>query len=292
MILYVVSDLFQSPAQVLVNAVNTVGVMGKGIAADFRQFFPEMFEQYRDLCAREQFSVGQLWLYRTPHKSVLNFPTKQHWRDPSKLEYIEAGLHKFAATYADKGITSVSFPLLGSGLGGLDWESQVRPLMESVLEPLPINIYIHLYEPNNPFAQLRDTELLRSWLAGIPQTIPFSRFLNDVMALVQQQAAWTTLDDAAPFTAHYDERITLTAERGDPVILSESTLSDVWHYLRAAGYCHPGNLPAGLDANADLLTAVLARLDYIHPVYLARPGTPRQIGLYVIPPLQPKGSVQ
>lgn len=288
MIVYVVSDLFQSPAQVLVNAVNTVGVMGKGIAADFRQFFPDMFEQYRSLCERGQFTTGQLWLYKTPHKSILNFPTKQHWRDPSKLEYVEAGLHKFAATYIEKGITSISFPLLGSGLGGLDWETQVRPLMESVLEPLPINVYIHLYEPDNPFAQPRDTEALQAWLANVPPIIPFSRFLADIVAVAQQPRTWTTLDDGTPFGLHYDEtdrRITLTTADGDKVILSESTLADIWHYVRVAGYCLPGNLPAGLDTHASLLVALLTQLDYIMPVYVARPGALRQIGLHVLPPI-------
>jgi O-acetyl-ADP-ribose deacetylase (regulator of RNase III) len=297
MIIYVVSDLFQSPAQVLVNAVNTVGVMGKGIAAEFRQFYPDMFEQYRLLCERGQFDIGQLWLYKTPHKWVLNFPTKRHWRDPSELAFIEAGLEKFVHTYADKSITSVSFPLLGSGLGGLDWESQVRPLMERVLDPLPIDVYIHLYEPNNPFAQPRDIEALNEWLHGVPQTIPFSRFFEDVVAVVQNQRGWTTLDDYTTFNAHYDvteRRITLSADNGDSAVLSESTLSDLWHYLRATGYCLPGNLPSGMDAHSGMVVAVLSRLDYICPVYVERPGTSptgrssaiRQVGLYIIPPVE------
>lgn len=280
MILYVVSDLFQSPARVLVNAVNTVGVMGKGIAAEFRRYYPEMFEQYRALCEHGQFQVGQLWLYKTPHKWILNFPTKRHWRDSSRLEDIEAGLQKFAASYSEKGITSVSFPLLGSGLGGLDWENQVRPLMERYLEPLPIDVFIHLYDGTPEAAPA-------AWLASVPQTIQFARFWDDITALVQSQPTFQTLDDHTIFTAHFDEterRITLSSANGQAVILSESTLSDLWHYVRAAGYCLPGSLPSGLDTHAEMIVALLIRLDYLRPVTMMRPGALRQTGLHFIPP--------
>lgn len=96
---YVATSLFESPAQTLVNTVNTVGVMGKGIANDFRRLYPDMFERYQAFCAGGKFAVGQLYLYRTPHKWVLNFPTKQHWRSPSRMEWIEAGLQKFLDTF-------------------------------------------------------------------------------------------------------------------------------------------------------------------------------------------------
>jgi O-acetyl-ADP-ribose deacetylase (regulator of RNase III) len=146
MITYVVGDLFQSPAKVLVNPVNTVGVMGRGIAKDFKRIYPEMFEQYQMFCKQGQFNIGQLWLYKTPHKWILNFPTKKHWRQKSHPEYIEQGLQKFTDTYDEEGIASISFPLLGCGSGGLDWATVVRPLMEKYLGKLPIDVYIHLYE--------------------------------------------------------------------------------------------------------------------------------------------------
>lgn len=144
MITYMVGDLFTSPAKVLVNPVNTVGVMGKGIAKDFKRIYPEMFEKYQYFCEQGMFNVGQLWLYKAPHKWILNFPTKKHWRDKSKIEYLEAGLQKFADTYDSKGMLEVSFPMLGCGHGGLDWEKEVQPLMEKYLQPLPINVYIHV----------------------------------------------------------------------------------------------------------------------------------------------------
>ncbi len=144
MITYVQWSIFESPAKVLVNPVNTAGVMGKGLAQDFKKHYPEMFERYHTLCTQNQFQVGQLWIYTTPTKWILNFPTKRHWREKSRLEYISAGLDKFAATYKHKGITSISFPALGGGSGGPDWETEVQPLMERVLSPLPIKVYIHL----------------------------------------------------------------------------------------------------------------------------------------------------
>jgi O-acetyl-ADP-ribose deacetylase (regulator of RNase III) len=146
MITYAASDLFKSDAQVLVNAVNTVGAMGKGIALAFKQKYPEMFEQYRVLCKSGAFDIGQLWLYKSPEKWILNFPTKRDWRDKSQIEYVEAGLKRFVEIYEAEGISSISFPRLGCGLGGLNWENEVRPLMERYLNPLPISISIHIPE--------------------------------------------------------------------------------------------------------------------------------------------------
>lgn len=141
MISYVSGDLLKSNAQTLVNAVNTVGVMGKGIALAFKQAYPEMFTQYQALCMAKQLEIGTLWLYKSPEKWVLNFPTKINWRNPAKIEYIETGLQKFVESYAGMGVTSIAFPRLGCGAGGLDWE-QVQPHMERHLQPLPIEIQI------------------------------------------------------------------------------------------------------------------------------------------------------
>ncbi len=289
MITYVVSDLFLSPAKVLVNTVNTVGAMGKGLAYQFRQLYPEMYEQYQLICTRDQLRIGQLWLYSTPHKWVLNFPTKKDWRDPSRLEYIEHGLHKFVQTYAQKGITSVSFPTLGTGLGGLDWETMVRPLMERTLGQLPIDVYIHLYEPDNRFALNTPLALQRQWLHGIPQTPTFTHFRDDLAAVLKQRAQFETLDEGIPFNAAFDdfeERIILRGTSNEPITtLSESTLADVWHFIHSAGYCLPQNFPSGLDNHASYVVALLAQVKYIHPVYLSRMQGQRRVGLHYIPPV-------
>ncbi|MEO8608165.1 MAG: macro domain-containing protein [Chloroflexota bacterium] len=144
MIVYVHGDIFQSSAKVLANPVNTAGVMGKGLALAFKKHYPAMFEAYRTRCKNGQFQVGDLWLYKADDKWILNFPTKRHWGEKSTLEIIETGLQKFVSIYQEAGIESIAFPMLGSGLGGLDWEAQVCPLMEKYLQPLPIEIAIYI----------------------------------------------------------------------------------------------------------------------------------------------------
>ena len=91
MITYVTGNLFESPAQVLVNTVNTVGVVGKGIAKEFKIIYPMMFKRYQELCESGDFEIGKLWLWKSANKWVLNFPTKKHWRNPSHLSYIING---------------------------------------------------------------------------------------------------------------------------------------------------------------------------------------------------------
>lgn len=289
MITYVVSDLFQSPAQVLVNAVNTVGIMGKGVAERFKRCYPEMFAQYQQLCQDRRFSVGQLWLYRTPHKWILNFPTKVHWRDPSRQEYIEAGLPKLAASYADKGITSISFPLLGCGAGGLDWPTQVRPLMEHYLASLPVNVYIHLYEPDNPFAPPpRDFEAICAWLHGEPEPPTFTQFCDDLARVIRQKETFETLDTKEMFRVALDvdeRRMTIVPSLTEPTVISESLLSELWHYVRAAGYTLPQNLPGGLDTPH--IIALLAELPYFRPVLVseADDAAQRRMGIHYITPV-------
>ena len=143
MIHYVKGNIFDSPAQTIVNAVNTVGVMGKGLARAFRQRYPDMFRVYAKICERHLLAPGKLMIFCESDHWLLLFPTKEDWRDPSKMEYIESGLKKFADTYAQKGITSIAFPKLGCGNGKLNWD-EVRPLMEKYLNQLPIDIYIYV----------------------------------------------------------------------------------------------------------------------------------------------------
>lgn len=142
-IMEIYGDIFNSSCQTLVNTVNCVGVMSKGIALEFRNKFPEMYETYVKVCKQKQLKPGLLHLWTKSQPWVINFPTKYHWRFPSKMEYIEQGLKKFAETYSKKGITSIAFPELGAGLGGLRWEN-VKNLMYRYLTPLP-NIYVEIY---------------------------------------------------------------------------------------------------------------------------------------------------
>lgn len=143
MLTYIEGDIFSSPAQVLVNTVNTVGVMGKGIALEFKKRYPAMFQEYKEQCDKHKLIIGKLMLWYAPDHWILQFPTKEHWRNPSKLEYIEKGLMVFVRKYADYNISSIAFPKLGCGNGELAW-NDVKPLMEKYLKDLPIDVYIYL----------------------------------------------------------------------------------------------------------------------------------------------------
>lgn len=146
--------------QVLVNTVNTKGVMGKGLAKEFRDSFPKMYEDYRERCHQGQVRVGEPYLYKVPKEDwvakedkvpkeeelwILNFPTKEHWRHPSRLEWIEMGLKYFVAQYQSWGIKSIAFPQLGVRNGKLPWD-QVKPLMERYLGQIDIPVLIYIYD--------------------------------------------------------------------------------------------------------------------------------------------------
>ncbi len=150
-------NLFDSEMQTITNTVNTVGVMGAGIAKEFKYRYPrEMFEDYKKKCDESVLQVGKPYLWK-PHKNndtmlhdessvkwVLNFPTKKHWKSPSQIEWLENGLKYLQENYARWGITSLAMPALGCSLGGLPWK-QVRPIMEKYLQELDIEVEI--YEP-------------------------------------------------------------------------------------------------------------------------------------------------
>ena len=140
-----IGDMFASRAQTLVNTVNCVGVMGKGVALEFKRRFPLMFEEYVARCERKQVRLGEPYLYLDRGGAmVVNFPTKDHWRSPSRLSDIERGLDYFVQNVAAWDITSVAFPPLGCGNGGLEW-AEVGPLMYRKLANL--NIDVEVYAP-------------------------------------------------------------------------------------------------------------------------------------------------
>ena len=145
---YVTGNLLNSDAQALVNTVNCVGVMGKGIALQFKEQFPNNFEQYKIACSNNTITPGQLFCtYDYPtKKTIINFPTKQHWQNPSKLEWIETGLQSLRELLLNMKM-SIALPPIGCGNGGLDWKNQVQPLVHKYLDDLDTDIYMYTKEP-------------------------------------------------------------------------------------------------------------------------------------------------
>lgn len=144
-------DIFKSRAQTLVNTVNCVGVMGKGIALGFRKRFPQMHDDYVRRCDRGEVRLGRPYLYKQSSGPwVLNFPTKDHWRSVSRLADIEAGLDHLESHYGEWGIESLAVPPLGSGLGGLEWQV-VGPTLYSHLGRLdiPVELFVPFGTPHD-----------------------------------------------------------------------------------------------------------------------------------------------
>jgi O-acetyl-ADP-ribose deacetylase (regulator of RNase III) len=142
-------NLLTADAEALVNTVNTVGVMGKGIALQFKKAFPENFKDYKRACDHGEVQPGTMFVHQTgtiayPHL-IINFPTKRHWKGKSKLQDITAGLDDLVRVLRDHHITSVAVPPLGCGNGGLDW-AEVRPLIEDALKPVS-GLKVLLHEP-------------------------------------------------------------------------------------------------------------------------------------------------
>jgi O-acetyl-ADP-ribose deacetylase (regulator of RNase III) len=142
-------NLLNAQVEALVNAVNTVGVMGKGIALQFKQAFPENFAAYAKACRQGEVKIGRMFvteIMRLDGPSwIVNFPTKKDWRQPSKVEYIERGLTDLSRVIEQRRIRSIALPPLGCGLGGLDW-AVVRPLIESTFAVLP-SVRAVVFEP-------------------------------------------------------------------------------------------------------------------------------------------------
>jgi O-acetyl-ADP-ribose deacetylase (regulator of RNase III) len=253
-ITYVESDIFSSPAQTLVNTVNTVGVMGKGIAKTFKSIYPEMYEEYRQWCESGELSIGSLFLYRTAHKWVLNFPTKRHWRQASRLADIAAGLDTFCQTYADEGITSIAFPQLGCGNGGLDWERQVRPVMERSLGSLPVDIYIHVKPDVAAETNEVDEERTADWLRGEPQSRSYEDVWKDLQTVAEGLPDWSRI--AA------DGTLLLNLPKG-PIALRREDLFVLWHRLRSSGYLTPDDVSFSLEIQPEPVLDLLASLRYV-----------------------------
>lgn len=142
-------NILTADAEALVNTVNCVGVMGKGIALQFKKAFPENFKAYEAACRNKEVKPGRMFVFNTGQmfnpRFIINFPTKRHWRGKSRYEDIEMGLEALVQEVRERKIRSIAIPPLGSGLGGLQWE-QVKPMIEKAFATMP-EVQIKLFEP-------------------------------------------------------------------------------------------------------------------------------------------------
>lgn len=149
MIRFAQGDILKADSEALVNTVNCVGVMGRGVALQFKNTFPKNFKAYEAACRKGEVQPGRMFVFDTgelaPPRYIINFPTKRHWRGKSRIEDIEAGLEALIKEIQTRGIRSIAIPPLGSGLGGLDWAT-VRPLIERALASVP-EVDVVVFEP-------------------------------------------------------------------------------------------------------------------------------------------------
>ncbi|MFO8089687.1 MAG: macro domain-containing protein [Desulfatiglandaceae bacterium] len=142
-------NILTDDAEALVNTVNCVGVMGKGIALQFKKAFPENCKAYESACRRKEVQPGRMFVFETGQmfnpRYIINFPTKRHWRGKSRYEDIESGLRALVREVRERKIRSIAIPPLGSGLGGLQW-SRVKAMIEAAFEEMP-DVRVKLYEP-------------------------------------------------------------------------------------------------------------------------------------------------
>lgn len=160
--------------------------MGAGIALECRYRHPKMFEQYAKLCSEGKLDVGLLWIYKSPEQWILNFPTKKHWKDVSRPEFLHAGLKKFLDTYQQRQIESIAFPLLGAQNGGLTQQQSLEIMLQH-LRHCQIPVEIYRYDPKAPddkydafrtaFLSMSDEEIKHA--AGI--RIDIARKIRDAL---------------------------------------------------------------------------------------------------------------
>lgn len=201
----ITGNIFTTGCQTLVNTVNCAGVMGAGLALECRLRHPDMHTRYVRLCEQGALEVGKLWLYRAEPRSILNFPTKKHWRQPSHPSYLHLGLQNFMRTYQRRGILSIAFPLLGTQHGGLDQDAALS-LMLGYLQDCEIPVEVYRHDPAAPddlygrfkalMASATDDQVRAATRLRSPQL----RALRDALASprvhqLNQLAAWRGVGD-------------------------------------------------------------------------------------------------
>lgn len=271
MIEYVEGDIFNSPAQTIVNTVNTVGVMGKGIALSYKKRYPKMFEDYRKACEKHQLQIGKLMLCYAPDHWILLFPTKKNWRNPSKLEYIEEGLRKFANNYAAKRITSIAFPKLGCGNGELAWEN-VKPVMEQYLKPLPITIYIYVGPDKTQTPEHIAQQETIEWLKKNARDMSFNGVCEELKHDCAILPYRFNVNGEYYTFSWYDKMPIISNSKGKEIKLKEERMFKNWDNIRSAGIISLNDL----DEQSLLFYALLYSKGYLSPIKICNNDTEKK----------------
>ena len=203
---YLKGDIFDSKAQIIVNTVNCQGVMGKGLALAFKERFPDMFAAYQHDCKSGKLHIGRPTIYAKSTPWILNFPTKNHWRFPSKLEYLEKGLEFLLAHYKKVGISSIAFPKLGAQNGKLSWD-EVGPLMAKYLSQLDIDVYIYIAEGDKEyqFDPMMDNQIKeRAWKDFSEIALSIDRLHQEIGLSIREATKIAKQREAKEFTSQTD----------------------------------------------------------------------------------------
>ena len=183
MIRYTTGDILRTDAEAIVNTVNCVGIMGRGIALQFKNAFPANFKAYETACKRDEVQPGKMFVFETGTfmnpKYIINFPTKRHWRGKSRIEDIDSGLVALAEEVRQRGIRSIAIPPLGSGLGGLNWRD-VRPRIETALRDIP-DLDVVVFEPNNVPVTIKSREVPNMSPGRAALVVLMNRYLGGLM---------------------------------------------------------------------------------------------------------------
>lgn len=183
MIEFKTGDILKADAEALVNTVNCVGIMGRGIALQFKNEFPENFKAYAAACAREEVQPGKMFVFETRMlmnpKFIINFPTKRHWKGKSRMEDIDSGLKALVEVIRNFSIRSIAIPPLGSGLGGLDW-TDVRPRIEAALRGVN-DLNVIIFEPNSAPVATRSRDVPAMSLGRAALVVLMHRYLGGLM---------------------------------------------------------------------------------------------------------------
>ena len=196
---------------------------------------------------------------------MLLFPTKKHWRNPSKLEYIEKGLEKFVKNWDRLGANSIAFPRLGCGNGGLDWE-EVRPLMEKYLNPLPLQILIYVDNYNDPKPEHEDITEIEKWLAGEGGLSGYEKFRIQMKNCIAHTKEFEL--SSGKYVMKEENGLIYINE----ICIDEQHICNFWNWVKDIGVVVPQDIPVEFINIAEIMLDIMHKLNYISEIIVSEDG--------------------